>query len=308
MTASDGRIAGLIERVRGMADARPPALIEAPGDGEIGELEREVNRLIRATSTGLQERLLFLVGPVVMFRWVNAEGWPVEYVSPNIEALTGYPVEDFASGRRPYASLIHKDDLPRVFEEVTSNSAGDVRWFVHQPYRMLRADGAALWVADYTVILRDDSGTITHFFGYIMDISEQVEQLGRLNAQERLLARLASPILQVGRGVLAMPILGVFAADGAARMTDDLLAAIGRSAAHTAILDLTGLRDIDAPTVELLLRTSRAVGLLGCRCILSGISPTVAMLVVRLGLGQPLDTVATLEDALAAALQGARAR
>jgi len=308
MTASDGRIAGLIERVRGMADARPPALIEAPGDGEIGELEREVNRLIRATSTGLQERLLFLVGPVVMFRWVNAEGWPVEYVSPNIEALTGYPVEDFASGRRPYASLIHKDDLPRVFEEVTSNSAGDVRWFVHQPYRMLRADGAALWVADYTVILRDDSGTITHFFGYIMDISEQVEQLGRLNAQERLLARLASPILQVGRGVLAMPILGVFAADGAARMTDDLLAAIGRSAAHTAILDLTGLRDIDAPTVELLLRTSRAVGLLGCRCILSGISPTVAMLIVRLGLGQPLDTVATLEDALAAALQGARAR
>lgn len=308
MTASDGRIAGLIERVRSMADARPPALIEAPGDDEIGELEREVNRLIRATSTGLQERLLFLVGPVVMFRWVNAEGWPVEYVSPNIEALTGYPVEDFASGRRPYASLIHRDDLPRVFEEVTSNSAGDARWFVHQPYRMLRADGAALWVADYTVILRDDSGTITHFFGYIMDISEQVEQLGRLNAQERLLARLASPILQVGRGVLAMPILGVFAADGAARMTDDLLAAIGRSAAHTAILDLTGLRDIDAPTVELLLRTSRAVGLLGCRCILSGISPTVAMLVVRLGLGQPLDTVATLEDALAAALQGARAR
>ncbi len=105
-----------------------------------------------------------------------------------------------------------------------------------------------------------------------------------------------------------MPILGVFAADGAARITDALLAAIGRSAAHTAILDLTGLRDIDAPTVELLLRTSRAVGLLGCRCILSGISPTVAMLVVRLGLGQPLDTVATLEDALAAALQGARAR
>lgn len=308
MTAADGRIAGLIERVRSMADARPPALIESPGDDELGELEREVNRLIRATRTGLQERLLFLVGPVVMFRWVNAEGWPVEYVSPNIEALTGYPVEDFASGRRPYASLIHKDDLPRVFEEVTSNSTGDVRWFVHQPYRMLRADGAALWVADYTVILRDDAGTITHFFGYIMDISEQVEQLGRLNAQERLLARLASPILQVGRGVLAMPILGVFAADGAARMTDDLLAAIGRSAAHTAILDLTGLRDIDAPTVELLLRTSRAVGLLGCRCILSGIAPTVAMLIVRLGLGEPLTTVATLEDALAAALQGARGR
>ncbi len=240
MAGADDRIGALIERVRSMADARPPGLIEAPGDDALGELEREVNRLIRATSTGLQERLLFLVGPVVMFRWVNAEGWPVEYVSPNIEALTGYPVEDFASGRRPYASLIDKEDLPRVFEEVTSNSKGDTRWFVHQPYRMRRADGAALWVADYTVILRDDGGTITHYFGYIMDITAQVEQLGRLSAQEQMLARLASPILQVGRGVLAMPILGVFAADGAARMTEDLLAAIARSAAHTAILDLTG--------------------------------------------------------------------
>lgn len=303
MTASDGRIAGLIERVRGMADARPPALIEAPGDGEIGELEREVNRLIRATSTGLQERLLFLVGPVVMFRWVNAEGWPVEYVSPNIEALTGYPVEDFASGRRPYASLIHKDDLPRVFEEVTSNSAGDVRWFVHQPYRMLRADGAALWVADYTVILRDDSGTITHFFGYIMDISEQVEQMSRLHAQERTIERLASPILQVGRGVLAMPVMGDLAGPRAARMTDDLLAAIGRTRAHTAILDLTGLLDVDTSTLEHLLKITRAVGLLGCRGVLSGISPAIAAMIVRLGLGESSFTaVATLQDALERAL------
>ncbi|HEY0138139.1 MAG TPA: PAS domain-containing protein [Nannocystis sp.] len=305
MSGPEDRLVALIERVRSLADARTPAPIEAPGDDALGELEQEVNRLIRATRTGLQERLLFLVGPVVMFRWVNAEGWPVEYVSPNIEALTGYPLADFATGRRPYASLIHKDDLPRVFEEVTSNSKGDVQWFVHQPYRMLRADGAVLWVADYTVILRDEAGTITHYFGYIMDISEQIEQLGKLNAQEQMLLRLASPILQVGRGVLAMPILGVFAADGAARMTDDLLAAISRSRAHTAILDLTGLQDIDAPTVELMLRTSRAVGLLGCRCVLSGISPRVATMVVQLGVNHQLTTVATLQDALELALRGA---
>lgn len=308
MTALNDRLAGLVARVRDMADARPPAPIDAPGDDELGELEREVNRLIHATRTGLQERLLFLVGPVVMFRWVNAEGWPVEYVSPNVEALTGYPLEDLAQGRRPYASMIHQDDLPRVTEEMDSNSKSGVAWFTPQPYRILRADGVALWVADYTVILRDEAGTITHYFGYIMDITAQVEQLGRLHAQERMIAQLSSPILQVGRGVLAMPILGVFAADGAAHMTDDLLAAIQRSAAHTAILDLTGLREIDAPTVEMLLRTSRAVGLLGCRCILSGISPTVATLIVRLEMSQPLTTVATLEHALELALRGTSRR
>jgi PAS domain S-box-containing protein len=186
--SSRDRIMALTARVRTMADGNTPPPITTIGDGEIGELgelEREVNRMVRASRADLQERLLFLVGPVVMFRWINAEGWPVEYVSPNITALTGYPVEDFASGRRPYASLIHQDDLPRVLEEVAANSKNDSPWFRHQPYRVLRADGAALWVADYTVILRDGAGTITHYFGYIMDISEQVEQHRRLEQERR---------------------------------------------------------------------------------------------------------------------------
>jgi PAS domain S-box-containing protein len=299
----DARVQQLIDRVRSMADAGAPEPIAAPGDDALGALEREVNRLIRSNDAQLQERLLFAVGPVVVFRWQNREGWPVEYVSPNIEGLTGYPVEDFASGRRPYASLVHKEDLGRVFEEVTSNSSAAVSWFVHQPYRILRADGQALWVADYTVILRDTAGQATHFFGYIMDISDQIEQHSRLQAQDQVIERLGSPILQVGPGVLAVPVLGSLDGDRASRMTEDLLTAITRGKARTAILDLTGLLDIDTITVEHLLRTSRAVGLLGCRCVLSGISPAVATAIVELGLGaQSLTTVATLQDALALAL------
>jgi len=304
MSDLDARVQQLIARVRIMADAGVPAPIAAPADDPLGELEREVNRLIRSNDAQLQERLLFAVGPVVVFRWQNREGWPVEYVSPNIAALTGYPVEDFASGRRPYASIVHKEDLGHVFEEVTNNSSSAaVSWFVHQPYRIVRADGHALWVADYTVILRDPAGQATHFFGYIMDISEQIEQHSRLQAQDQVIERLGSPILQVGPGVLAVPVLGSLDGDRASRMTEDLLTAITRGKARTAILDLTGLLDIDTTTVEHLLRTSRAVGLLGCRCVLSGISPAVATAIVDLGLGaQSLTTVATLQDALALAL------
>ncbi len=166
-----------------MAEGRTPSITE-PGDGELGELEREVNGLVKASRIGLQERLLFLVGPVVMFQWKNAPDWPVAYVSPNVLALTGYPAEDFASDRRLYASVIHEDDAPRVLAEVTGFSQGDANWFMHSPYRIVRADGVALWVADYSVILRDEAGAITDYFGYIMDISEQVEQHGRLE-QER---------------------------------------------------------------------------------------------------------------------------
>lgn len=302
MADLDSRVQHLIERVRSMADAGAPEPL-APGDDALGELERQVNRLIRSSNSQLQERLLFAVGPVVVFRWQNREGWPVEYVSPNVETLTGYPLDDFASGRRPYATLIHKDDLARVIEEVTSNSTTNVSWFVHQPYRVLRADGKALWVADYTVILRDEAGQATHFFGYILDVSDQIEQLSRLRVQEQVIERLGSPILQVGHGVLAVPLLGNLDGDRASRMTDDLLLAINKSSTRTAILDLTGLQDIDTATIEHLVRTSRAVGLLGCRCLLSGISPAVATMIVQLGLGaQALTSVATLQDALELAL------
>lgn len=304
MSNVESRIQQLVRRVRSIADAGLPEPIGAPGDDALGELEREVNHLIRASDARLQERLLFAVGPVVVFRWQNREGWPIEYVSPNVEQLTGYPLEDFASGRRPYASLIHETDLPQVFEEVTSNSKSGATWFVHQPYRILHADGRPLWIADYTVILRDEREVITHYFGYIMDITDQVEQMSRLRAQEQAIERMSSPVLQVGRGVLAVPVLGTLHGDRAARMTDDLLSAISRGGARTAILDLTGLLEIDTATIESLLRTSRAVGLLGCRCVLSGISPMVATLIVRLGLeAQSLTTVATLQDALELALR-----
>lgn len=308
MADHEERLAELAARVSDMAAGKSVSPIAAPGGDGLGAVERAVNVLVGRVQARQQEHLLFSVGPVVVFRWQAVEGWPVEYVSPNVEALTGHPLAEFASGARPYASLVHPDDLARVSGEVSSNIAADAAWFVHLPYRIRRADGRTLWVSDYTVSLRDNAGKVTHFFGYIMDISDQVEQMSRLSAQERAIERLASPILQVGRGVLAMPVLGELGGSRAARMTDDLLAAIGRTRAHTAILDLTGLVDVDTATLEHLLRITRAAGLLGCRGILSGISPAVATMIVRLGLGEHgITAVATLQDALESAL-GQRVR
>ena len=78
MSDVESRIHQLVHRVRSIADAGLPEPIAAPGDDALGELEREVNQLIRAADARLQERFLFSVGPVVVFRWQNREGWPIE--------------------------------------------------------------------------------------------------------------------------------------------------------------------------------------------------------------------------------------
>lgn len=176
------RIAAVLKR---LVDEEQLERLVVVDDGPLGQLEQEVNRTIDSLDARLQERLLFSIGPVVLFRWRNSEGWPVEYVSANVFELTGYSAEVFLARQQVYSDLIVKDDLPRVFEEVQRFSATGVHWFMHEPYRLVRADGQTIWVSDYSVVRRDSAGVITHYFGYLFDITERIEEIGRLEKMNK---------------------------------------------------------------------------------------------------------------------------
>jgi PAS domain S-box-containing protein len=120
---------------------------------------------------------LFIQGPAVVFRWKAAEGWPVEYVSPNVREQFGHRPEDFLSGRLVFSTLVHPDDLARVAEEVRVNTAGGFASF-RQAYRLRRADGQYRNVDDFTTVVRDSQGRATHYHGYLVDATErgQVEE------------------------------------------------------------------------------------------------------------------------------------
>lgn len=303
-----GRIQRVTAILKRLANEEVPERLEVTGDDAIGELEREVNRTIEALDARLQERLLFSVGPVVLFRWRNSEGWPVEYVSPNVADLTGHSAEAFISRRQIYSDLIVKEDLPRVFEEVQRYSASGTHWFAHQPYRLIRADKKSIWVSDYSVIRRDSEGAITHYFGYLFDISDRMEELNRLEKSEIIIRQLKTPVLRVWEGILAMPVLGVVDEERAAQMTDALLAEVSGQRVRVAVIDLTGLEDVDGGTMERLVRTVRAVQLLGCKCVVSGISPSVARIIVELGIDiAMISTFSTLQSALGYALEWSEA-
>jgi PAS domain S-box-containing protein len=195
-----GRIHRITEALRRLTNEEMADLIEDVDEGPLGDVEREINHAIATLDSRLQERLLFSVGPVVVFRWRNTEGWPVEYVSPNVFDLTGYPAEEYLSRTQIYAAHIPAEDLPRVMNEVQTYSASGRDWFWHEPYRLTRSDGRTVWVADYSVIRRDHGGEITHYFGYIFDITDRVAQSQKL---ERLYAELAASNERLERQVQA---------------------------------------------------------------------------------------------------------
>ncbi len=131
-----------------------------------------------AQASLLEANTIINRSPAVAFLWRNEDGWPVDYVSGNVEMLFGYSSLDFRSGKVRYLELIHADDQERVTGEVVSNSQKRTQnTFTHKPYRILTQNGEVKWVNDTTYMRRNPSGEITHYEGVVYDITElkQVE-------------------------------------------------------------------------------------------------------------------------------------
>jgi len=131
------------------------------------------------------EELEYIINnsPVVVFLWKNSEGWPVEFVSENVKQF-GYSPEDFYSGKVNFGEIIHPDDLQRVSEEVNIYSNENIKNFV-QEYRIITKSGKTRWLDDRTWIQRDSRGTITHFQGMVLDITDRKIAEGALELSEK---------------------------------------------------------------------------------------------------------------------------
>ncbi len=117
-----------------------------------------------------RDQLFFHHGPLVCFTRECAAGWPVAYVSPNVVHLLGYRDTDLIRNAMPYSKLVHPDDRDRVTAEVHACSAEGHETF-EQEYRLVHINGEIRWVYDFTTALCNEAGIITHYYGYIVNIT-----------------------------------------------------------------------------------------------------------------------------------------
>ncbi len=133
---------------------------------------RDISARNRAEQELLDERKLFVSGPTVIFTWKAADGWPVEYVTPNVQSIFGITAEQFTSGEYLFADIIHPDDSTRVGKEIEEYAKNGVNSF-EQVYRIIRPDSEFRWLLDITTIIRDVDGEITNYRGYVLDITDR---------------------------------------------------------------------------------------------------------------------------------------
>jgi PAS domain S-box-containing protein len=105
------------------------------------------------------------------------------YVSPQIEAITGFPATRW---NEPgfWLERIYPEDRERVQAE--SSAANDCGEPYRQDYRMIAADGRIVWFHDESQLIRDDDGRPLYWQGVMVDITDRKEAEEQLRqAEER---------------------------------------------------------------------------------------------------------------------------
>ncbi|MET1012170.1 MAG: PAS domain-containing protein [Actinomycetota bacterium] len=120
-----------------------------------------------------------VLGSMPGVAYVEAEGptGMTAYMSPRIEALTGYPPERFTESRAFWYSLVHPDDRERVeLSDVAADA--DAEPYLEE-YRLVVAGGRVIWVRDEAVHVGASGGMAAHWIGLIVDITKEKEAEAR---------------------------------------------------------------------------------------------------------------------------------
>jgi predicted ATPase/GAF domain-containing protein len=128
-----------------------------------------------------------------------------------------------------------------------------------------------------------------------------------IRVQTDLLVELSAPLIPISDEILVMPLVGAMDARRAERVMDTVLSGASRTRARVVIIDITGMKTVDAAAAAALSRTAAALRLLGMHAWLTGVQPEVArsLLAMDLDLGGIL-TFATLQRGVAHAARLAR--
>jgi PAS domain S-box-containing protein len=213
----------------------------------------------RVEAENKYQKLVEQVAAISYIAELGLEGaW--HYVSPQIEAITGYSQDEWLANSRAWIRHVPQEDHS-IIEAAEGASVRGERF--QAEYRIVRKDGTVIWVSDTAVVV---SGGYTHpvMEGIIVDITErkqlenQLQQSRRMEAVGRLAGGIAhdfNNLLTIIKGYaeLAVQRTGILpelradvmqienAAERASTLIRQLLAFSRRQVLQPKIIDLNAI-------------------------------------------------------------------
>lgn len=141
--------------------------------------------------------------------------------------------------------------------------------------------------------------------------SDQIAQFAKRRVVEsgKVMLAMSTPVTSIWDGILLLPLVGIVDSQRTQDIMEKTLSRIAESRARVFVMDISGVVTVDTAVANNFIRITQATRLMGCDCIISGISPSVARTLVELGanVGE-VRTTATLRDALQLALSNIEPR
>lgn len=180
--------------------------------------------------------------------------------------LLGYEVDEYIG-----QSITHFHADQAVIEDILGKLKGGAT-LQDYPARLRAKDGSIKHVRINSNVHWKDS-EFAHTRCFTRDVTDQVRI-------ESMVFALSAPILEIDQQLLLLPIVGVLNKDRADFITNELLNAIHRYRARAVVLDMTGAAEVDGAVLEALMSLCKCCRGLGCKVVLSGISPELAEKIV----------------------------
>lgn len=222
-----------------------------------------------------------------------------EFLSIFVQAISGGNVTDIdAEEYKPVIQYLKDFSRDSAIRGLTPSEA--ILFVFSLKYALLTileeeySDRFAILARETVVVssLIDDLGLVTAE-AFIASKEEYIKE------QVSIIAEMETPVLQVGKGILLVPIIGILDSRRSQAVMDKMLQTILATRAKVAIIDITGVATIDTSVSNHILKISKATRLMGCRCVISGVSPDVAQSIVDLGIDMgTLATEADMQDAI----------
>ncbi len=197
-------------------------------------------------------------------------------------ARINLPLDSYFAGLAFFMNWVIAESMDSVLNKAKKTS-------VAKKEEMLEATGS------FVKILQIDLAVVVD--NYVKSTSAQLNEL--IQRQASTITKLATPIALVAQDILLVSIIGIIDSNRSQDIMETTLTKIIETTSQVTIVDIAGVDLVDTAIANHLIKMTQAIKLMGCHCILSGVSPSIAQTMVQLGIDlRDLTTKAVLKDAV----------
>lgn len=178
-----------------------------------------------------------------------------------------------------FAEALRLRNLIAAMVLLTALVATGLAWLIAHnlvaPLRALAGSAERLSSGDLEVSLNIERGD------EIGQLAKNFERMRRsiqelIRRQESAIEALATPLIPFRKEILIVPMVGVIDRSRMQQLREGLVEGVHQQGARVALIDLTGVPEMDPEAAAGLSDVAIAVGLLGARVVLTGLRPEIA--------------------------------